>query len=321
MATADPLRRLDRGRIGDEGRSAPDLATVGDVGDRRHDTDERVRVAARARVIPVAQRSPRGDRCRADRGTGDIAAGRPDREGATGTDGRSGCGAGGTGSGARAGATSTSEADAAARAEPSARAEPDLPPEPPERPKPRWFRDLKPARRKRAAELITRLRVLETEEAEEMARAEVVGGRPALARLALERKLREVAGRRRRRDGRLRPRSRSSSPGRKTSSIPDGASWTTGSVRSGHWTSGRIDRSSGPSGVAGQIFVPGLLGCVYGRFRRLGRCVHAQEGRPARRGVVERERANGRTTSPPTNIRRVRRRACRHVRPVLPPRR
>jgi hypothetical protein len=68
--------------------------------------------------------------------------------------------------------------------------EPEVPPEPPE---PRWFRDLKPAGRKRAAEMIARLRALDIDEAEAVARAEVVDGRPALARLALERRLRKAA--------------------------------------------------------------------------------------------------------------------------------
>ena len=66
-------------------------------------------------------------------------------------------------------------------------------PEPPEPPEPRWFRGLKPASRTRAIELIARLRALGVETAEEVARAEVVEGRPALARLALERKLRQAA--------------------------------------------------------------------------------------------------------------------------------
>ncbi len=72
-------------------------------------------------------------------------------------------------------------------AEPLERPEPDEPPEP------RWFRDLKPAGRQRAAEMIARLRALDVDEAEAVARAEVVDGRPALARLALERRLRQAA--------------------------------------------------------------------------------------------------------------------------------
>jgi hypothetical protein len=73
---------------------------------------------------------------------------------------------------------------------------PEAPPEPegpPESPEPRWFRDLKPAGRERAAEMIARLRALEIDEAEAVARADIVEGRPALARLALERRLRKAA--------------------------------------------------------------------------------------------------------------------------------
>ena len=65
---------------------------------------------------------------------------------------------------------------------------PEAPLEPPEPPEPRWFRDLKPAGRKRAAEMIARLRALDIDEAEAVARAEVVDGRPALARLAPRRR-------------------------------------------------------------------------------------------------------------------------------------
>jgi hypothetical protein len=71
--------------------------------------------------------------------------------------------------------------------------EPGAPPESPEPPEPRWFRDLKPAGRTRAAEMIARLRALDIDDAEAVARAEVVDGRPALARLALERRLRRAA--------------------------------------------------------------------------------------------------------------------------------
>ena len=85
---------------------------------------------------------------------------------------------------ATAGAAKPAAADAA---------EPEAPLEPPEPPEPRWFRDLKPAGRKRAAEMIARLRALDIDEAEAVARAEVVDGRPALARLALERRLRRAA--------------------------------------------------------------------------------------------------------------------------------
>ena len=85
---------------------------------------------------------------------------------------------------AKAGAAKPAAADAA---------KPKAPLEPPAPPEPRWFRDLKPAGRKRAAEMIARLRALDIDEAEAVARAEVVDGRPALARLALERRLRRAA--------------------------------------------------------------------------------------------------------------------------------
>jgi len=71
--------------------------------------------------------------------------------------------------------------------------EPEAAPEPPEPPEPRWFRDLKPAGRKRAADMIARLRALDIDEAEAVARADVVDGQPALAQLALERRLRKAA--------------------------------------------------------------------------------------------------------------------------------
>ncbi len=90
----------------------------------------------------------------------------------------------------KAGAAKPSDSD---ESEAEAPAEPPEPTEPAEPPEPRWFRDLKPAGRKRAAEMIARLRALDIEEAEAVARAEVVDGRPALARLALERKLRLAA--------------------------------------------------------------------------------------------------------------------------------
>jgi hypothetical protein len=85
---------------------------------------------------------------------------------------------------------STQAKGGAAKAAAADAPEPEAPREPPE---PRWFRDLKPAGRKRAAEMIARLRARDIDEAEAVARAEVVDGRPALARLALERRLRKAA--------------------------------------------------------------------------------------------------------------------------------
>jgi len=62
------------------------------------------------------------------------------------------------------------------------------PPEPP--PGPRWLRELAPADRRRARELIERLEKLDVAEAEEIARAEVERNQPAIVRLAIERALR-----------------------------------------------------------------------------------------------------------------------------------
>jgi hypothetical protein len=63
-------------------------------------------------------------------------------------------------------------------------------PEPP--PEPKWLRDLEPAQRRRARELIERLEKLEIADADEVARAEVVRDQPAITRLALERSIRKA---------------------------------------------------------------------------------------------------------------------------------
>jgi hypothetical protein len=81
------------------------------------------------------------------------------------------------------------------RREPPARAEPSKPttprkPEPPR--EPGWLRDLEPADRRRAHELIRRLKKLEVDQAEAIVRAEFVLDQPAVARLALERHLERV---------------------------------------------------------------------------------------------------------------------------------
>jgi hypothetical protein len=60
-------------------------------------------------------------------------------------------------------------------------------PEPP--PEPKWLRDLTPADRRAAKTLIARLEELDVDDAEAIAKAEVAGDQPALARLALERRL------------------------------------------------------------------------------------------------------------------------------------
>lgn len=72
---------------------------------------------------------------------------------------------------------------------PPNRPEPAEPPEPPE---PKWLRDLTPARRRQAARLIERLAGLGIDAAEAVARSEIADDRPALARLALERRLRAL---------------------------------------------------------------------------------------------------------------------------------
>jgi hypothetical protein len=61
------------------------------------------------------------------------------------------------------------------------------PPEPP--PEPKWLRDLGPADRRRARELIEKLEKLDIADAEEIARSEVERNQPAVVRLAIERAL------------------------------------------------------------------------------------------------------------------------------------
>jgi hypothetical protein len=71
------------------------------------------------------------------------------------------------------------------------KASPDpKPPSPP--PEPKWLRDLAPASHRQATELIKRLADLGIDKPEAVARAEIADGRPALARLALERRLRAL---------------------------------------------------------------------------------------------------------------------------------
>ncbi len=76
---------------------------------------------------------------------------------------------------------------------PAADGVPEPIPEPAPPPDPAWFRDLTFADRRRAKGLIARLGTLEIADAEAVARAEVAEGEPALARLALERRLRAAA--------------------------------------------------------------------------------------------------------------------------------
>ncbi len=70
--------------------------------------------------------------------------------------------------------------------------EPVPPPEPPPPPEPKWIRDLRPADRRKATELVEKLERLgiEEAEAEAVARAEIAQGLPAVARLAIERRIR-----------------------------------------------------------------------------------------------------------------------------------
>ncbi|HEX5148883.1 MAG TPA: hypothetical protein VFW02_07370 [Candidatus Limnocylindrales bacterium] len=66
---------------------------------------------------------------------------------------------------------------------------PDVPKPPPE---PKWLRDLPPADRRRARELIERLEKLEIAEAGAIARAEIALDQPSLTRLAIERSVRRA---------------------------------------------------------------------------------------------------------------------------------
>jgi hypothetical protein len=63
----------------------------------------------------------------------------------------------------------------------------EAPEEAPPPPEPKWLRDLGPADRRRAHELIRRLEKLGIAEPDKIARAEVAADRPAVTRLALER--------------------------------------------------------------------------------------------------------------------------------------
>jgi hypothetical protein len=74
----------------------------------------------------------------------------------------------------------------------SATADPEPEPEPPPPPEPRWIRDLRPADRRKATELIERLEGLGigSDDAETVARTEIAQGLPGVARLAIEREVR-----------------------------------------------------------------------------------------------------------------------------------
>ena len=70
------------------------------------------------------------------------------------------------------------------------------PAEPPPPLEPKWIRDLRPIDRRKAVELIARLEKvgIEEKEAEAVARTEIAHGLPAVARLAIERRIRAKAG-------------------------------------------------------------------------------------------------------------------------------
>jgi hypothetical protein len=65
-------------------------------------------------------------------------------------------------------------------------------PQPP--PEPKWLLDLAPARRRRARELLDQLEQLGIAEPHEIVRVEIERDQPALARLAIERRLRVILG-------------------------------------------------------------------------------------------------------------------------------
>jgi hypothetical protein len=77
-----------------------------------------------------------------------------------------------------------------AAAKHGARGKASAPPEPPA--DPRWLRDLGPTDRRRARELIEKLKKLEIADAEEVARSEVERNEPAVVRLGIERALRRA---------------------------------------------------------------------------------------------------------------------------------
>ena len=83
-----------------------------------------------------------------------------------------------------------SPTSAATKAAKPPRKEPE--PEPP--PEPSWSRVLQAGDRRRAKALMRRLEALSVASAEDVARAEIVDDEPALARLALERRIREAIG-------------------------------------------------------------------------------------------------------------------------------
>ena len=90
--------------------------------------------------------------------------------------------------------STTKTSKAKASAEPDRTLEPEPEPQPPPPPEPKWIRDLRPADRRKAIELIERLEGLGIgpEVGEAVARTEIAQGLPGLARLAIERRIRAV---------------------------------------------------------------------------------------------------------------------------------
>ena len=88
------------------------------------------------------------------------------------------------------GVSRASHATEAGREEPQREAASEPAPEAP--PEPKWLRDLPPARRRVARDLLERLVTLGIANRDEIAKAEIVRDQPALARLAIERRLREA---------------------------------------------------------------------------------------------------------------------------------
>jgi len=91
-----------------------------------------------------------------------------------------------------AAAPSTSKTATKASATPEPDREPSPPPEPAPPPEPKWIRELRPIDRHKSTELIARLQALGVDraEAESVARGEIAQGLPAVARFAIERRIR-----------------------------------------------------------------------------------------------------------------------------------
>ncbi len=97
-----------------------------------------------------------------------------------------------SGSGARTRRKPEPEPEAEPEPEPPAESAPPPEPEPEEPPEPAWLADLTLADRRKAKALATRLEALDIEDPWAIVHAELVDGQPALARLAIERRLASV---------------------------------------------------------------------------------------------------------------------------------